>query len=83
MGEMCCTNYNHVATPNSRTCAGVGFTGSMANMPMQVPPSSRHPNGVNVLFGDGAVHFVKDTVDLTVWRAVGTRNGNEVVTLNF
>ena len=48
MGEMCCTEYNHVSTPNKGTCAGLGFANnSMANMPMQVPPSSQHPGGVN------------------------------------
>ena len=25
MGEMCCTQYNHVSTPNKGTCAGLGF----------------------------------------------------------
>jgi prepilin-type N-terminal cleavage/methylation domain-containing protein/prepilin-type processing-associated H-X9-DG protein len=83
MGEMCCTTYNHVAQPNGRTCAAQGFTGSMANMAMQVPPSSRHPGGVNVLMGDGGVRFIKDTVDLRTWRAVGTRNGKEVLDANF
>jgi prepilin-type processing-associated H-X9-DG protein len=40
---------------------------------------SFHNGGVNVLFGDGSVRFVKDTVDVQVWRALGTRNGREVV----
>ncbi len=80
MGEMCCTQYNHVSTPNRGTCAGLGFANnSMANMPMQVPPSSQHPGGVNVLFGDGSVRFVKNGVSLTTWRALGTRNGGEVI----
>jgi prepilin-type processing-associated H-X9-DG protein len=80
MGEMCCTQYNHVSTPNKGTCAGLGFlNNSMANMPMQVPPSSRHPGGVNTLFGDGSVKFVKDSVSLQTWRALGTRNGAEVI----
>lgn len=79
MGEMCCTSYNHVAQPNSTTCAGVGFPGSMANMSMQVPPSSRHPGGVCTLMGDGSVRFMKDSVALQTWRALGTRNGNEVL----
>jgi hypothetical protein len=34
---------------------------------------------VNVVFGDGAVKFVKDTVDLATWRALGTRGGGEVI----
>jgi prepilin-type N-terminal cleavage/methylation domain-containing protein/prepilin-type processing-associated H-X9-DG protein len=79
MGEMCCTAYNHVAPPNGKTCAGTGFPGTMANMPMQVPPSSRHPGGVNTLMGDGSVKFIKQTVSLPTWRAVGTRAGGEVV----
>jgi prepilin-type processing-associated H-X9-DG protein len=79
MGEMCCTTYNHVAPPNAHTCAGVGFPGTMSNMPMQVPPSSRHPGGVNVLMGDGSVRFIKESVALPTWRALGTRNGGEIV----
>jgi prepilin-type processing-associated H-X9-DG protein len=79
MGEMCCTTYNHVAPPNARTCGGLGFSGSMANMSMQVPPSSYHPGGVNVLMGDGAVRFIRDGVSLPTWRALATRNGGEVI----
>jgi prepilin-type processing-associated H-X9-DG protein len=80
MGEMCCTLYNHVSTPNTATCAGLGFANnSMANMPMQVPPSSRHPGGVNTLFGDGGVRFIKNGVSLTTFRAQGTRNGGEPI----
>lgn len=79
MGEMCCTTYNHVAVPNTKTCASIGFAGSMANMAMQVPPSSRHPGGVNMMMGDGSVRFTKDTVDLSTWRALGTRNGGETI----
>jgi prepilin-type N-terminal cleavage/methylation domain-containing protein len=79
MGEMCCTAYNHVTTPNGRTCAGTGFPGNMANMPMQVPPSSRHPGGVCVMLGDGSVKFVKSGIALATWRALGTRGGGEVI----
>jgi prepilin-type N-terminal cleavage/methylation domain-containing protein/prepilin-type processing-associated H-X9-DG protein len=79
MGEMCCNTYNHVSPPNARSCAGTGFTGGMVNMPMDVPPSSNHTNGVNVLFGDGGVHFITNSVDLFTWRAQGTRNGGEVL----
>ncbi len=79
MGEMCCTSYNHVGPPNGKTCAGLGFSGNMANMPMQVPPSSRHPGGANVMMGDGSVRFVKNSVSLPTWRALGTRSGGEVV----
>jgi prepilin-type N-terminal cleavage/methylation domain-containing protein/prepilin-type processing-associated H-X9-DG protein len=79
MGEMCCTTYNHVSTPNTITCAGTGFPGNMSNMAMQVPPSSYHTNGVNVAFCDGSVHFVTNGISINTWRAMGTRNGGEVV----
>jgi prepilin-type processing-associated H-X9-DG protein len=80
MGEMCCTLYNHVSTPNTKTCAGLGFANNnMANMPMQVPPSSYHPGGVNCLFADGSAKFIKNSTSLQTWRALGSRNGNEVI----
>jgi prepilin-type processing-associated H-X9-DG protein len=40
--------------------------------------TSRHANGVNVAFGDGGVRFVPNSIDLAVWRGIGTRNGGEV-----
>ncbi len=80
MGEMCCTQYNHVSTPNTKSCAGLGFANNdMVNMPMQVPPSSNHPGGVNVLFGDGSAKFIKNGVSLLTWRALGTRDGGETI----
>ena len=83
IGDMSCTTYNHVSTPNTRTCAGMDSSmmmgGSMANMAVQLPPSSYHPGGVNVLFGDGSVRFTKDSTALPIWRALSTRNGGEIV----
>jgi hypothetical protein len=78
MGENCCTQYNHVAVPNSPSCAGTGFSGTMTNMAMQVSANSRHAGGVHTLAGDGAVHFVSSNVDLGVWRAYGTRASGEI-----
>jgi prepilin-type N-terminal cleavage/methylation domain-containing protein/prepilin-type processing-associated H-X9-DG protein len=79
MGEMCCTTYNHVSPPNTRSCGGVGYPGSMANMSTQSPPTSHHPGGVNVLMGDGTVHFTRDGISLPTWRALATRDGGEVI----
>lgn len=39
---------------------------------------SRHRGGVNVANMDGSARFVADDVGLTVWRGMGTINGNEV-----
>ena len=40
---------------------------------------SRHPGGVHVLLGDGAVRFVGDNIDLATWRGLATRSGREAV----
>jgi prepilin-type N-terminal cleavage/methylation domain-containing protein/prepilin-type processing-associated H-X9-DG protein len=79
MGEMCCSHYNHVCTPNTYTCAGQPFPGTMVNMAMAVTANSYHTNGVNVLLCDGSGRFVSNAVALSTWRALGTRNGGEVV----
>jgi hypothetical protein len=34
---------------------------------------------VNVLFADGSVKFVKDSIDIRMWMALGTRSGGEVI----
>jgi prepilin-type N-terminal cleavage/methylation domain-containing protein/prepilin-type processing-associated H-X9-DG protein len=81
MGENCCTNYNHVSPPNSTSCAGFPFPGSMTNMAMQVAPSSYHPGGVNMAMVDGSVRFCPSTVEVLVWRAIGTRAGGEAAQL--
>jgi prepilin-type N-terminal cleavage/methylation domain-containing protein/prepilin-type processing-associated H-X9-DG protein len=45
-----------------------------------VAARSRHSGGVNVLFGDGAVRFVQQGVDLNgVWRPLATIGGGEIV----
>ena len=81
MGENCCTQYNHVATPNSNSCGGTGFPGSMTNMAMQVSAASRHAGGVQCMLGDGSVRFVANSIDLVVWRALGSRASGEVASL--
>jgi prepilin-type processing-associated H-X9-DG protein len=65
--------YQHSTPPNGRSCGF--FILNRATM----PPSSRHPGGVNLLRGDGSVRFVKQTIDLATWRGLGTRAGNEIL----
>jgi prepilin-type N-terminal cleavage/methylation domain-containing protein/prepilin-type processing-associated H-X9-DG protein len=43
---------------------------------------SYHSGGVNVLYMDGSVHFIRSSIDPANWRALGTRAGGEVVTEN-
>ena len=41
--------------------------------------NSYHPGGVNVTLCDGSVRFVKESISLQTWRALGLRNGGEVI----
>jgi prepilin-type N-terminal cleavage/methylation domain-containing protein/prepilin-type processing-associated H-X9-DG protein len=70
------TAYYHWWEPNSRIpdCAKWAPLRSLWQM-----ARSRHPGGVNVGFVDGSVRFVSETIDLDTWRAIGSRNGGEVV----
>jgi prepilin-type N-terminal cleavage/methylation domain-containing protein/prepilin-type processing-associated H-X9-DG protein len=43
---------------------------------------SFHPGGVNALFGDGRVQFVKNSINVMIWRALGTTMGSEVISGN-
>lgn len=39
---------------------------------------SHHTGSVNVLLADGSSRSVIDSIDLSIWRALGTVDGNEV-----
>ena len=41
--------------------------------------NSFHTNGVNCLFADGSVHFISNTVELRIFKAIATIDGGEVV----
>jgi prepilin-type N-terminal cleavage/methylation domain-containing protein len=42
---------------------------------------SKHMVGVNAAMADGSVHFFNNAVSLSVWRAMGTANGKEPVSV--
>jgi prepilin-type N-terminal cleavage/methylation domain-containing protein/prepilin-type processing-associated H-X9-DG protein len=44
-----------------------------------VTSRSYHPGGVNALFGDGSVRFIKNSIAWQTWRALGSIAGGEVV----
>jgi prepilin-type N-terminal cleavage/methylation domain-containing protein/prepilin-type processing-associated H-X9-DG protein len=65
--------FQHVTPPDTRSC------GFFLTLRATMPPSSRHPGGVNLLLGDGSVRFIKDTINVNPWRALGTIRGYEVI----
>jgi prepilin-type N-terminal cleavage/methylation domain-containing protein/prepilin-type processing-associated H-X9-DG protein len=46
---------------------------------MSLAASSKHPGGVNTLFADGSVHFVKNSISPATWTGLGTIAGGEVI----
>ena len=66
------TEYYHIAPPQGRSCMfPPGRIMTTAN--------SQHGAMVNMTFIDGSTHSVSSSVDLNVYRAIGSRNGGEVV----
>jgi prepilin-type processing-associated H-X9-DG protein len=41
--------------------------------------SSNHPGGCNFLFADGSVHFIKSSINIKTYWAMGTKAGGEVI----
>jgi len=79
-GAMCMTLFNTVGTPNLYNdswtyCSRIG-SGARADINNA---DSYHPGGVNVTMTDGSVKFIKDSVNLTTWLALGTKAGGEVI----
>ena len=66
--------YNHANRPNTRSCinGSNAFYGALS-------ASSLHGNSVNCLFVDGHVAAIAHGISLENWRAIGTRNGSELV----
>ena len=66
--------YNHYLTPNTNRPDCIVY-----HNPGWKAAQSAHPGGVNLLYCDGHVAFVKDSVAPDVWRALSTRAGGEAI----
>jgi prepilin-type N-terminal cleavage/methylation domain-containing protein/prepilin-type processing-associated H-X9-DG protein len=80
------TSFNTIVPPNSNNypwggcrldCKGCGYEfGEFQNA------TSLHPGGVNCLMADGSVKFIKSSINMMTWWALGTKANGEVVDAN-
>jgi prepilin-type N-terminal cleavage/methylation domain-containing protein len=75
------TQYNHVAPPNwsGQDC---GFWSAISDTPGEhaiIAPRSEHSGVVVTAFGDAHTSLINNSIDIVVWRAIGSRNGEETI----
>ena len=91
--NMGASTYTHRTTPNTSTADNM-YPGECVDDPEHNLPCgssghsqdlhyaaarSRHPGGVNALFGDGHVSFFSDTIDAAIWRWLAAMDdGNSI-----
>lgn len=77
--------YSHVMAPNGFSCTGspdgaqVIGSSLYGGIGAAITATSNHPGGVNIAFCDGSVKFIKDSINLSAWWALGTRDGHEII----
>jgi prepilin-type N-terminal cleavage/methylation domain-containing protein/prepilin-type processing-associated H-X9-DG protein len=68
--------YTHTVPPN---WTGIDCARSVGVNKIHLAARSYHTGGVNVVRVDGSVGFVRDSVNISNWRAFGTRTGGEAI----
>ncbi len=78
--------FNIIQTPNDHQYPIGGCRenfqvgqGPWPDASFSIGAASNHPGGCNVLFADGSVKFVKDSIDRMTWWKLGTKAGGEVI----
>ena len=88
--DRCCFEFHTYSTPNAKTydqieggfCIypnGTNPPCAQSNLTSFNAARSFHPGGVNAGMCDGSVKFMKDSVAVNIWRALGSMSGGEVI----
>ncbi len=79
-GTLHFNSYNHYNPPNTLSCvAGNSWGGAPGGFNDIITATSAHPGGVNVAMCDGSVKFIKSSIGVNVWWALGSRNQGELL----
>jgi len=86
--DVTCAQYMTLNTPNAGVDSNICVDPERPapchrGSQRHVAARSNHPDGVNVVMGDGSVHFMADSIALDVWQALGSMDGREVVDMPF
>ena len=71
-------NYR-IETTDPDNCTGADPSRVRANAAITAGFRSRHAGGANFTFGDGSVHFLKSSIAIKTWWALGTKASGEVI----
>ncbi len=74
--EMC---YSHSNFPNRFACQYSNEDNDGRGVSTFVNASSNHPGGVNVLFMDGSVRFIKSSIGVQPWYGIATPAAGEAI----
>jgi prepilin-type processing-associated H-X9-DG protein len=59
------------------------FTANLIVPYNDMPFGSMHSGGMNACFGDGSVRFLRQSMAIATYRALGSRDGGEVLANDF
>lgn len=81
--------FHTINTPNSSTPDNVGWNQPTDNLmpvsttyPQHNAARSRHSGGVHAAFADGTCRWISNSIAIATWRALGSMDGGEPVTLD-
>jgi prepilin-type N-terminal cleavage/methylation domain-containing protein/prepilin-type processing-associated H-X9-DG protein len=78
-GSMAMNMFNTVVPPNAYNDTWTHCGLNASSRAVLSNADSYHAGGVNCTMGDGSVRFIKDSVNLKTWWALGTKAGGEVI----
>ena len=67
-----------VGARNATNAINAGLKANLIGQYNEVPMGSMHAGGANFALGDASVRFIRDSINMTTYRALASRNGGEV-----